>query len=259
MVRPSAVLSILLYLVALATGLIVRAGNNHAQGSKAQINTCRREALTSLIASSVVAVVGQTSPAHAFGNKISTKYDDRPKRRGPTPKDLGVAMRTTMTGDDYLGLKECGPAPNCFSSTIPLEEDPDHSIPSWTWPAAIGNDKSKAFAQLHEVLLNYPPGQNGVDGGGFEIQKFDPENGYIYVIFEALKNGYFDDVEFACIGNGSQTREIQVRSSSRVGYLDYGVNAKRLNWIAAALRAKGWNAVGVDIKTHQGYASENQM
>ena len=35
---------------------------------------------------------------------------------------------------------------------------------------------------------------------------------------------------------------VQVRSSSRLGYLDLGVNAKRLNWISASLRDKGWTA-----------------
>ena len=34
----------------------------------------------------------------------------------------------------------------------------------------------------------------------------------------------------------------------RVGYLDFGVNAKRLNYLAKALREKGWNAEGVDLK-----------
>jgi uncharacterized protein (DUF1499 family) len=36
-----------------------------------------------------------------------------------------------------------------------------------------------------------------------------------------------------------------VRSSSRVGDSDFSVNAKRLNYIAEKLRAKGWDAPGV--------------
>jgi uncharacterized protein (DUF1499 family) len=118
-----------------------------------------------------------------------------------------------------------------------------------------------AFEQLYQVLQSYPPGQNGVDGGGFQVQKYDASTGYIYVVYEALKNGYYDDVEFAYIkpSNGKDdSRQIQVRSSSRVGYLDFGVNAKRLNWIAKELRSKGWDAPGVDYATHRGYALENQ-
>ena len=178
------------------------------------------------------------------------------------PKDLGLGVRTSIENDDYVGLKVCGPAPNCFSSTIPVGEDPDHSIPAWVWPKEFEDDKAKAFAQLNQVIASYPPGQNGVDGGGFAVQKFDPDKGYFYVIFEALKNGYYDDVEFAYIApeaGGSSSRQIQVRSSSRVGYLDLGVNAKRLNWIAKELRTKGWDAEGVDFKTHQGYVLENEL
>eukprot|EP00977_Amphora_coffeiformis_P006923 scaffold1510_cov163-Amphora_coffeaeformis.AAC.2 len=206
------------------------------------------------VLSSSIGLVLAGSPAVAFDNKISNKYDDRPKRRGPKPKDLGVGPRTSMSGEDYVGLKECGAAPNCFCSTMMADDDPDHWIPAWTWPA--DKDKTKAFEDLYEALQAYPPGQNNVDGGGFQFQMVDTNKGYIYVVYEALKNGYYDDVEFAHIGDGVRT--VQVRSSSRIGYLDFGVNAKRLNWIAQELRRRGWNAEGVDFKTHQGYVLENQ-
>ena len=41
--------------------------------------------------------------------------------------------------------------------------------------------------------------------------------------------------------------------------LDFGVNAKRINYIAKALKAKGWDAPGVEIATHMGYAEENNV
>lgn len=223
-------------------------------------STTRRQALLTGFSSAVV--FGWISPqdaANAFPNKISTKYDDRPKRKGPQPKDLGLATRTTLEGDEYTGLKQCGAAPNCFSSTVSVEEDPERSIPAWTWPKALGDDKAKAFQELKEVIEAYTPGQNGVDGGGFEIQTFDATKGYLYVQFQALKNGYIDDVEFAVVNDQLLDRAVQVRSSSRVGYLDFGVNAKRLNFIANALRAKGWDAQGVNFDTHRGYALENNI
>lgn len=180
--------------------------------------------------------------------------------------------------DDYVGLKPCGPAPNCFCSTIPaMENDPDHMIPAWIWPSKM--DISTAFAELYDTLQSYPPGQNGIDGGGYEIQVYDPTKGYIYVIYEAWKNGYYDDVEFAASSGMMMTptpppttttstitstasvgaRVVHVRSSSRIGYLDYGVNAKRLNWIAQVLRNKGWIAEGVDYSSHRGYVIENEL
>lgn len=146
-------------------------------------------------------------------------------------------------------------APNCFCSTDSNEDDPDHSIPSWTFPDSLTSEAG--FQQLYEVVKAYPPGQSEIDGGGFEIVTFDPKKGYMYVQFESLKNGFIDDVEFAVLG--SAKNEVQVRSSSRLGYLDFGVNAKRLNYLAKQLKDKGWDAKGVELKTHMGYAEENQL
>ena len=71
---------------------------------------------------------------------------------------------------------------------------------------------------------------------------------YIYLQFEALKKGYIDDVEFA-LRNGV----VQVRSSSRVGTTDFGVNAKRLNYISSGLRSQGWDIQELTSKTHRDY------
>jgi len=195
--------------------------------------------------------------AQAFPNKISDQYNDRPKRRGPPPKDLNISKRKDMLGggDDYDGLKPCASAPNCFCSTVPTDYEADHYLPPWIWPKDLPSQET-AFQQLEDVVQRYEPGQGGIDGGGFAIQKSEPRKGYLYVQFEALKNGYIDDVEFAVL-EGAGEREVQVRSSSRVGYLDYGVNAKRLNYIARALGEKGWKAEGVDFKTHPDYATQN--
>lgn len=166
--------------------------------------------------------------------------------------------RKDMAGEEYAGLKHCGAAPNCFCSTDNIKDDPDHSIPAWFWPQDLGSDKEKAFLQLAEVVNEYEPGQSNVDGGGFKIMSNEPNKGYMYVQFQSLKNGYIDDVEFALI-DGLADGAVQVRSSSRLGYLDFGVNAKRLNYIAKALRAKGWDAVGVDLDTHPNYAIQNGL
>ena len=94
---------------------------------------------------------------------------------------------------------------------------------------------SNAMDELLETIRAYPPGQAKIDGGGFSIITASAD--YLYVIFESLKLGFLDDVEFAVKGD-----EVQVRSSSRVGFLDLGANAKRLNWISGQLRSKGWTA-----------------
>jgi len=92
----------------------------------------------------------------------------------------------------------------------------------------------------------YKPGHGFIDGGGFQVIK--ETDSYLYVQFEALKKGYIDDVEFA-MGNGL----VMVRSSSRVGQTDFGVNAARLNYIAAGLREQGWTIDEITPKTHSDY------
>jgi uncharacterized protein (DUF1499 family) len=67
--------------------------------------------------------------------------------------------------------------------------------------------------------MAYEPGQSNIDGGGFDIVTFDPKAGYMYVQFESLKNGFIDDLEFAFIDDDKDKNAVQVRSSSRLGYV----------------------------------------
>lgn len=212
--------------------------------------------LAALSTTSIVTNTVTIAPSNAFDNKISNQYDDKPKNHGPQPKDLNIGTRKDMIGKEYQGLKSCGPAPNCFCSTDDAEDDLDHSIPSWIWPSNL--DQQQAFSQLEETISLYQPGQGNIDGGGFKIITSDAKKGYIYVQFESLKNGYIDDVEFAVV-KGLGDNAVQVRSSSRIGYLDFGVNAKRLNYIAKMVTEKGWKASGVEYATHKGYYIENQV
>ena len=144
----------------------------------------RRESLAKSFAGIVAAarVLGTTEKANAFPNKISDKYDDRPKQRGSKPKNLGIGKRKDMAGEEYVGLKECGAAPNCFCSTDSFEDSPDTNIPPFKFDKSLS--RQDAFQQLYEVVKAYEPGQSNIDGGGFEIKTFDPDNGYIYVQFE---------------------------------------------------------------------------
>ena len=108
-------------------------------------------------------------------------------------------------------------APNCFCSTDKIEESPDTNIPTFKWPTQLSSQE-EAFQQLYEVVKAYKPGQNNIDGGGFDIVTFDPKAGYMYVQFESSKFGFIDDFELAVVGNKGNN-EVQVRSSSRLGYV----------------------------------------
>ena len=234
------------YLVA---ALSVSPPTQTSQGSL--LEASRRNVLQCLTASFIIL---PAFAADAFDNRISDQYMDRPKQRGSMANDLGVRQRKDDLGESYFGLKPCGAAPNCFCSTDPNKEyDLEHYIPAWKWPTSVATVED-AFVELEATISKYTPGQGNIDGGGFKIMTSKP--GYIYVQFESLKNGFIDDVEFATVPGMDG---IQVRSSSRLGYLDFGVNAKRLNFIARALQDKGWDAKGVDLKTHPDYVSQNRL
>ena len=85
-----------------------------------------------------------------------------------------------------------------------------------------------------------------------QVIKSSPD--YVYVQFESGKRGYVDDFEAAIVDEG----KVLVRSSSRLGYLDFGVNAKRINYIAAQLNEyEGWQCATISKKTHPEYVAQN--
>ena len=176
-------------------------------------------------------VAGSLScPAVAFDNAIPEMADYRKKARergwstypGTPPLPLGVQ------GNGKLAM--CGFEPHCFSTS----GDDSHLLPLWRPKAG-----SNVMGELLATIKAYPPFQARIDGGGFKIIATNAD--YLYVQFESLRKGFIDDVEFFV----NKDNSVQVRSSSRLGFLDLGVNAKRLNWISANLRGKGWSAPAI--------------
>ena len=53
-----------------------------------------------------------------------------------------------------------------------------------------------------------------------------------------------DDLKIALVDDNDNSVgfRLEVRSKSRSGASDYGVNKKRINYLAEALRNKGWDA-----------------
>eukprot|EP00440_Ansanella_granifera_P033728 gb/GFBE01036595.1/.p1 GENE.gb/GFBE01036595.1/~~gb/GFBE01036595.1/.p1 ORF type:complete len:308 (+),score=53.75 gb/GFBE01036595.1/:1-924(+) len=231
----------------------------------------RRHLLAAVAAGSVAS---SAERADAFANavkKIDRAINDA-KKLGPQPEDLGlldrpwlsesmdVESRRPETYKENLEagiLKECSNTPNCFSTTWSESVDVGlHDLNPWRFS---GKSPEQAFKEVSEVVAAYPPGQQGIDGGGFKVIR--ETNRYLYVQYESLRRGHRDDVEFA-IKPGTpsdvQQGELLLRSSSRVGTYDYGVNAVRLNKIASDLMKKGgWQIKLIDEKSHPRYWSQN--
>jgi len=169
-------------------------------------------------------------PADAFDNGVPDMELYRKEAKYPgTQPTLGLRSNGKLATCDY--------EPNCFSTS----GDEAHILERWK-----AKPGSNAMDELLETIRAYPPGQGRVDKGGFSI--ITSSTDYLYVQFESLKHGFIDDVEFAVKGG-----EVQVRSSSRLGFLDLGVNAKRLNWISEQLRAKGWTAPTITREDYPDY------
>jgi len=130
-------------------------------------------------------------------------------------------------------------------------------VQPWSY---TGKSVAGALTDLKTVVDAYPPGQGGIDAGGFsairvQFPESADEAGYLYVQFESGARGYIDDMEFSVI-NGL----CNVRTSSRLGYLDFGVNAKRYNWFASKLGSlNGWKTTPVRQQEHINYFAQNDV
>jgi uncharacterized protein (DUF1499 family) len=129
------------------------------------------------------------------------------KFSGQRPKNLGVQSGRLLT---------CPDSPNCVCS---YDTDTQHGI------AAIAYTKSKAEAMtlLKQVI-------QAMERSAIVTESAD----YLYAEFTSKLRGYVDDVEFYFDGS-----VIQVRSASRLGKSDLGVNRQRVEAIRSALQAAG--------------------
>jgi uncharacterized protein (DUF1499 family) len=183
-------------------------------------------------------------PANAFDNRIDDKYINATPRTGiDEPNDLRHQERIKGgQRTNYIGLKPCDTSPNCWCSSAPFENNPARYIPAWN--SSPNNGNSNSIKDVKQIIDTYEVGQNNIDGGGYKIIEYINENNddggeqYIYVQFQSYKVGYIDD--FECWYN-PLSKKFDIRSSSREGYSDLGVNAKRLEYIAKRLEQEyGW-------------------
>ena len=110
-------------------------------------------------------------------------------------------------------LSPCPNRPNCVSS---LSADSDHRIE----PLAFSISVDEALARLKQVLLNEP-----------RTRIVKEEGGYLHAEARSFLFRFVDDVEFLL---DADKQVIHVRSASRLGYSDLGVNRRRVERIRRA-------------------------
>lgn len=107
-------------------------------------------------------------------------------------------------------LKPCPGTPNCVSS---LSSDPGHAID----PIAFSGPAAEARRRLHDIIRAMP-----------RAKIVDEQDDYLRAEFQSLLWRFVDDVEFLI---DEEHNRIQVRSASRTGYWDLGVNRRRVEEI----------------------------
>lgn len=122
---------------------------------------------------------------------------------GKRPKDLGVSSGR---------LQPCPDSPNCVSSQ---STDEEHQID----PLALESSPPEALAKLKKIIQAME-----------RTSIIEEADDYLYAEFKSAIMGFVDDVEFYI---DEENKVIHVRSASRIGHSDLGVNRKRIEAIRA--------------------------
>ena len=134
---------------------------------------------------------------------IRVKHD----RTAENPLSEGRAKMTTNAANT---LTPCPKTPNCVSS---LAEDKQHFIE----PIAYQGKTAVTQRELLEILNSFK-----------RVRVVRLEEDYIHAEFTSSVFRFVDDVEFAF---DDVNKIIQVKSASRTGYSDLGVNRRRIEKI----------------------------
>ncbi|MGA6926388.1 MAG: DUF1499 domain-containing protein [Desulfosarcina sp.] len=126
---------------------------------------------------------------------------------GRPPAHIGV-------NDGHLAA--CPGSPNCVVSRTGSDR---HFID----PFDYSGQRTEAMAVIRQVI-------QGMDGTRIATET----DHYLHVTFESKWMGFVDDVEFYF----PDRPVIHVRSASRVGYYDFGVNRRRMETIRTLFQAR---------------------
>ncbi|MBM9519964.1 DUF1499 domain-containing protein [Desulforhopalus vacuolatus] len=123
-------------------------------------------------------------------------------------------------------LAQCSTKPNCVSSQT---KDKKHYIE----PLLLTGTPSEVKNNILKILTD------------FQVSKIVvAESNYIRAEFTSKVFHFVDDVEFYFPDTKSEEITIHVRSASRVGYSDFGVNRKRIEQLRRKLRV-----INPDVKS----------
>jgi uncharacterized protein (DUF1499 family) len=136
---------------------------------------------------------------------------------GGQPMGIFSGSRPEKMGFSSGKFAACSWKPNCVCSTSdPADE---HYIA----PLKLSDDVGATWKKLSTIVTTNPAAK---------LVRYD--GGYMYVEYKSKGLGFIDDVEFAL---DAKAGVIHVRSASRLGIRDFGVNRTRIEEIRAKLAA----------------------
>jgi len=114
-------------------------------------------------------------------------------------------------------LTACSNKPNCVSSQA---QDREHYIDPLLFHSNLENAYQAIIAILQQTK---------------RVNIVIKEANYLHAEFKSALFRFVDDVEFYFVEESPSLTTIHIRSASRVGYSDLGVNRKRMESIRAQL------------------------
>ena len=130
---------------------------------------------------------------------------------------FAFVLTAAARGEEIVSrLKPCPATPNCVLSTA---TDETHRVA----PFPFTGQASDALARVKSAALSFP-----------RARVAEEAPGYVRLTFKSAVFGFVDDVELEL---DETAKVVHVRSASRVGRGDFGVNRKRVEAIRAKLRS----------------------
>ena len=128
----------------------------------------------------------------------------------------GCGAGTADLRKDHGPLQPCDGGPHCVSSQ---SKNSDRYVP----PIQYSGSRRDAQARMLRIVQ---------DMDGAKVVDVQPD--YIHATFTSAVFHFVDDVEMIF---PSDSKQIQIRSSSRIGYYDFGVNRHRVERIRLAFQS----------------------
>lgn len=128
-----------------------------------------------------------------------------------------AAQRPRNLGVKNGRLAACPATPNCVSTQCSDDRN-------WIAPIHYSGSPEAAMTRLRGVIERMP-----------RARIVSASQNYLHVEFATRLFGFVDDAEFFL---ESDTHRFHVRSASRAGYTDFGVNRQRVERIRAAFAAE---------------------